>query len=81
MSPIEATDLDNVIVFEGYDYNDALLGVTEDGRAVYVYEKMVARLIEKQGITQEEAVEWIEHNTTGATSNAGPLGPLIIYSV
>lgn len=39
---IEAAGFDDVIIFEGYSYDDALVGVTEDGRAVYDFDKMVA---------------------------------------
>lgn len=89
---IEAAGFDNVIIFEGYSYDDALVGVIEDRqtvddygvegfRAVYDYNKMVAWLVDTQGMTTVEAVEWIEYNTIGALPNAGPLGPVIMYSL
>lgn len=78
---IEAAGFDDVIIFEGYSYDDALVGVTEDGRAVYDYDKMVVWLVQTQGMTTEEAIEWIEYNTIGALPNAGPLGPVIMYSL
>jgi hypothetical protein len=78
---IEAAGFDDVIIFEGYSYDDALVGVTEDGRAVYDYDKMVVWLVKTQGMTTEEAIEWIEYNTIGALPNAGPLGPVIMYSL
>lgn len=77
---IEAAGNDDVIIFDNPSY-DALVGVTEDGRAVYDYDKMVAWLAVAWGITQEEAAEWIEYNTIGALPNAGPLGPVIMYSL
>lgn len=49
-----------------YSYDDALIGVTEDGRAVYDFDKMVDWLVDKEGWTDEEAVEWIECNTIRA---------------
>ena len=33
---------EDVIVFDQCSYADALIGVTEDGRAVYDYNKMIA---------------------------------------
>ena len=78
---IEAAGFDDVIILEGYSYDDALIGVTEEGRAVYDYEKMVAWLVRTQGFTEDEAVEWIDFNTINALPNAGPLGPLIMYRV
>lgn len=40
---------DDVIVLENYSYDDALIGVTEDHRAVYDFDKMVEWLCEKEG--------------------------------
>lgn len=40
-----------------YSYDDALIGVTEDNRAIYDFEKMVDWLIEKEGFSDNEAVE------------------------
>ena len=78
---IEAAGFEDVIIFEGYSYDDALVGVTEDGRAVYDYDKMVDWLVQQTGWDLEEATEWICYNTIGALANAGPKGPLIMYSL
>jgi hypothetical protein len=72
---------EDVIILEHYSYDDALVGVTEDGRAVYDFDKMVAWLVEKQGMTQDEAIEWIEFNTIRALPYAGPDAPVIMYSI
>lgn len=34
-----ASGIEDVILFEAFSYDDALVGITEDGRAVYDYEK------------------------------------------
>ena len=82
---IEAAGFDDVIIFEGYSYDDALIGVTEDGRAVYDYDKMVDWLVQHTGWDLEEATEWIEYNTIGALSQFwtedGYRGPVIMYSL
>ena len=78
---IEAAGLDDVIIFENYSYDDALVGVTEDGRAVYDFDKMVDWLVQETGWGLEEATEWIEYNTIRALPYAGPQGPLIMYSL
>ena len=66
-------------VNEGYD--DALIGVTADGRAVYDFEKMVEWLIEKYNWSDEEAVEWIEYNTLRSLPYFGPGAPIIMYPI
>ena len=62
-----------------YSYDTALIGVTEDNRAVYDFEKMVEWLVETEGFTSEEAVEWIEYNTVRALPYFGEKAPIIMY--
>lgn len=70
---------EDVVILANYSYDTALLGVTEDGRAVYDYEKMIRWLIDTEGWTQEEAIEWIEYNTIRALPYMGDKAPLIMY--
>ena len=81
MKKIEAAGYDSVAIFEDYSYDDALVGVTEDGRAVYDYDKMVDWLMAKEDMSQDEAMDWIEYNTIRALDYAGPDGPIIMYSL
>lgn len=76
---IKSAGFEDVILFDQCSYEDALIGVTEDGRAVYDYRRMVAWLVEQDGMTEEEAEEWISYNTIGALPNAGSRGPIIMY--
>lgn len=75
----EAAGVEDVILFEAFSYDDALVGISEDGRAVYDYTKMVDWLVRTQNMSPDEAVEWIEYNTIGALPNAGDAGPIIMY--
>ena len=70
---------DDVVILENYSYDDALVGVTEDGRAVYDFDKMVKWLMDEEYWTEEEAVEWIEYNTIRALPYMGPSAPIIMY--
>ena len=72
---------EDVVILESYSYDDALIGVTEDGRAVYDYDKMVFWLMNKENISQDEAMDWIEYNTIRALDYAGPDGPIIMYTL
>lgn len=78
---IENAGFEDVVILENYSYDDALIGVTECGRAVYDFDKMVEWLMETEGFTQDEAVEWIEYNTIRALPYAGPDGPIIMYRI
>lgn len=76
------TDLgyEDVTVFDDYDYADAFIGMSDDGRAVYSYDKMVEWLMLKENWTFEEAVEWIDYNTMRALPYY-PGGPIVVYDV
>lgn len=70
---------EDVVLLKDYSYDDALIGVTEDGRAVYDFDKMVRWLVETEGFTDLEAIEWIEYNTIRALPYFGDKAPLIMY--
>ena len=76
------TDLgyEEVRVFEDYDYADAFIGMSNDGRAVYSYDRMIEWLMLKENWTFEEAVEWIDYNTMRALPYY-PDGPIVVYDV
>ena len=70
---------EDVIIFSNPGYDDALIGVTEDNRAVYDFDKMVDWLCRNEGFTETDAIEWIEYNTIRALPYAGPQAPIIMY--
>lgn len=72
---------EDVIVLENFSYDDALIGVTLDNRAVYDYEKMIEWLQRTQGWSECEALEWVEYNTLRALPYAGPEAPIILFPI
>lgn len=72
---------EGVKCFSNFSYDDALIGVTTDDRAVYSYSKMLDWLIEKEGFTYEEAEDWIDYNTIRALPYGGADGPIIMYDL
>ena len=62
-----------------YSYDDALIGVTQDNRAVYDYDLMVEWLVRYEEMSYEEAAEWIDYNTVRALPYMGSDGPIILY--
>ena len=70
---------EDVVILKNYSYDDALIGITEDNRAVYDFDKMVQWLIHTENFTQEEAIEWIEYNTIRALPYMGDSSPIIMY--
>lgn len=71
---------DEAVVFDGPDFDTAIIGVTDEGQVVYDFEKMITQLAEDEGITREEAIEFIEYNTIRALPYIEN-GPIIIHSI
>lgn len=78
---LENAGYEDVVLLENYSYDDALIGVTDCGRAVYDFDKMVEWLVDTEDFTIEEATEWIEYNTIRALPYAGPNGPIIMHQI
>jgi hypothetical protein len=72
---------EDVVILKDYSYDDALIGVTEDNRAVYDYELMIEWLCEKENMSYEDAAEWIDYNTIRALPYFGEAAPIIIYRI
>lgn len=54
---------EDVVVFENLSFDEALIGVSSDNRAVYDYTLMIECLVKEEEMTCEEAVDWISYNT------------------
>jgi hypothetical protein len=75
---------EDAVVFDstlGYDYATAFVGVSEDGRAIYDYEKMVEFIVNTGDMDEEGAIEWIDYNTIRALPYAGDMAPIIMYPI
>ena len=72
---------EDVIYLTNYSYDDALIGISEDNRAVYDYNKMVMWLIENENFTEDDAVEWIDYNTIRALPYMGDKALIIMYPI
>jgi hypothetical protein len=69
---------ENVLLMDGFD--EAFIGysqrINEPVLAVYSWEKMVDVCIKRDGMTYDEATEYIEYNCTGAW--VGERTPIIV---
>lgn len=71
---------ENIIIFKNYSFDDALIGVTTDERAVYDYDLMLYWLMETEKFTFEEAIEWLD-STIRFLPYSGDYGPIIMYKL
>ena len=72
---------ENLIVFSDPDYDAAIIGVSHDNRVIYDYDKIVACLMDEDGMTSEEAAEFIDYNTIRAIPYAGAGAPIVMYNI
>ena len=72
---------EDAVVLESPDYLGAIVGVSEDGRVIYDYEKMAQCLMETDGMDYEEATEFIDFNTLGALPCMGEKRPIILNKI
>ena len=72
---------EDAIVLETPDYLSAIIGVSDDGRVIYDYEKMVRCLMEIDGMDYEEAIEFIDFNTLGTLPYMGEKRPIILNRI
>jgi hypothetical protein len=71
--------LESAIVFDSPDFDSAIIGfdmVTD--RVVYDYERMIEHLMETDGMTYEDAIEFIDCNTVRAYPYMGAAAPIIV---
>jgi len=72
---------EDAIFFTDYGYDDALIGVDINNRAVYDYQKMIEWLVVNEEFTDEEAADWIDYNTIRALPYIGDNAPIIMYPI
>ena len=77
---IEAAGYESVLVFENPSYEAAFMGVSQDERAVYDFDKMVGCLMDEDGMSYEEAVEFIDYNTIRSLPYYSK-SPIIVYGL
>ena len=70
---------EGTVYLTNFSYDDALIGISDDGRAIYDYDLMVEWLVKTEGFTYEEAVEWIDYNTIRALPYMGENRPIVLY--
>jgi hypothetical protein len=70
---------EDIIILKDFSYDSALVGVSDDNRAIYDFDLMVEWLMWTEDFDEIEAVEWIESNTIRALPYMGSGAPIIMY--
>lgn len=59
-------------------YDDALIGISNDGRLVYSIEKMIEIYSKEYNTTADQAIDWLEYNTFNTF--VGEMTPIWAYT-
>ena len=80
---LDEEEAQEILLFESPSYASAFVGLTMDNQAVYDYDKMVAELVREDGMTEEDAMEFIDYNTVRALDYPipGKKMPILLYPV
>lgn len=74
-------DHEDTVVLESPDYLSAIVGISEEGRLIYSYDKMVEHLMTAENMDAEEAMEFIDYNTIRALPYAAEMAPIVLYDI
>ena len=74
-----AYELEDSIILDNPSFDNSIIGFTDNGNLVYDYNRMVAEFSEENGVTDFEAIEFIDYNTIRAIPYMGDQKPIIIY--
>lgn len=62
-------------------YVDAIIGVTYDSNhVIYDVDKFINLMMVQDGMTYEEAEDWVSYNTARAIPYMGECAPILMYS-
>ena len=70
---------EDTILLENPDYDSAIVGYDViTGKVIYSYDLMIEHLMTVDGMSEEEAIEFIEYNTVRAIPYMGEKSPIIL---
>ena len=72
---------EGTIIFDNMSYDNSIIGTTLDGRAIYDYDLMVFELMNDEGWSSEDAIDWIDYNTLRSLGYYGSQAPLVVANV
>lgn len=71
---------EEAIVFENPSYDEAIIGIDSNERVVYDFDKMAECLMKEDGMSYEDAIEFIEYNTIRSLPYM-PNSPIVMYGL
>lgn len=75
---IESSGYEDIVIFENPSYDSAFIGISNNDRAVYDYDLMIEYLVNIDGMSEEEAADFISYNTIRSLSYVEN-SPIVVY--
>jgi hypothetical protein len=74
---------EDFVLFDNPDFDSAIIGISDDNRVIYDYDKMVAHLMDVDGMEMLDAIEFIDYNTLGASPppEMREFAPIVMYGL
>jgi len=72
--------LEDVVLLEPSYLDEAIVGMSHDNRVIYDFDLLAKAYMEHDGMSLDEAIEWIDYNTIRSlpyVSNS----PIVMYNV
>lgn len=69
---------EEVLILDDPAYDKSIIELTEDGRLVYDFDKMVKEFAEDEQCDELDAIEWLKYNILRALPYMGKRAPIII---
>ena len=69
------------IVFDSPSFDNSIIGITFDGRAIYDFDKMIQELMDDENWNYDESLELIVYNTLRTLPYISGLAPVIVNNV
>lgn len=76
---INDLEAEETILFRNPDFSTAIIGVDDNNRVVYNYEKMLEYLVEYEDMDYEEAADYVCYNTLRALPYIHGNKPIVMY--
>ena len=72
---------EDAVVLEPEMYDEAIVGVDQDGRVIYSFDKLIQVLTSNDDMTEEDAVDWIDFNIVRSIPYWGKMHPIMFYNI
>ena len=75
-----AEEHEEAVVFNVPSYDNAIVGLSDDGKVIYDYDLMIKELTHDTALTEDEAIQYLEYNTLRTLPYIeGQVRPIILY--